>query len=268
MPDHGTFGGLRLIREIEPVALGCGRQARRWIALDDAASTAHVVYALPIHRSGFERRRFVQAADAASRARGAHILPIEAYALDQRRGGMIVTPFVGDMDGLLTLTALVAAKGGRLSPAETLRALIQMLEGLRSLHAAGQVDTALSAERMLVDPKGRLWIELPAFGWLMAKRPGERDELARADTLRVAQVARQCLGAASGAESPGLSGWLVAALSPLDGYPTPAAALAALKAMNPTLPPATLAKPGGEAAPSVGVVRGLMRRLIGLMTPR
>src|SRR5262249_19428627 len=54
-------------------------------------------------------------------------------------------------------------KGGRMGGAEAVRAVLHLREGFGSLHRAGFTDGALGADRVLVDPRGPLLIELPGL---------------------------------------------------------------------------------------------------------
>lgn len=257
MSGDATFGSLRLARELAPTRLGFGRTARRWIGLDEVTSTVRTVYAIPLARVGFARRRFIEAAVDAAGVRGDHILPIEAFSLDARRGGIVVTPFIGDADGLLSLGALVKGRGGSLAGSEVARAVAQLLQALEPLHRAGLCDGALGEDRILIDPRGKVRLELPGMAYLLARRPIDPVEGRREDTRRIASLAAACIR--SDPVSPGVREWLTLAASPLDGFADASAALASFRDR------AGVPVPGPEPAPSpaVGVVRGLMHRIFG-----
>lgn len=273
MWEESTFGALRVVREIAPVEIGYGRSLRRFVGVNDEASTAHLLYCMALGRMGSSRRRFIEAAsEGASMA--AHVLPIEAFSLDLKRGGVLVTPFVGDAGGLVTLGGLLAAKNGRMPVPEVRRALTHLLEGLESIHRAGLVDGALGIERCLVDTRGRIRLELPGLGWLLARRPGHMGELARQDVRTIAGIGLTlCTGVLAGRDGANpttiergvarapepLRRWLMLALSPLDGFATPGEALRVLREICEHAPPVKVETP----VPPVGVLRGLWGRVFG-----
>jgi len=273
MWDEASFGPLRIVREIAPVEIGYGRRLRRFVGVNDDTSTAHLLYCMPLNRMGSSRRRFIQAAsEAASMA--AHVLPIESFSLDVRRGGVMVTPFVGDAGGLVNLANLLVAKNGRMPVPEVRRALAHMLEGLAAIHKAGLVDGAIRIDRCLVDTRGRVRLELPGMGWLLASRPGDRAELVRQDVRAIAEIGLHLsVGQAPAqgrfgieraiASSPdALRRWLTLALSSLDGFATPQEASVRLHELTDG---GVHSRPS-DPAPAVGVLRGLWGRVFGAGT--
>jgi hypothetical protein len=105
-----------------------------------------------------------------------HILAAQWAGLDDQ-GPWAITDFTGDADGIVTLEALLAAKGARLSLEESRRAIEQLLDAARAGHAAGLAHPALNMSEVHVDRNGSLRVELYALGRLLtlsdpAARPG------------------------------------------------------------------------------------------------
>lgn len=167
-PDPTDLGPYQIVRRLRT-----GFDAECWLALHER-HTSHALYRFGPFRDKAERRRFVEALEAVSPLHHTHILPIDQYSLDDAGWGWVVTPFTGNQQGLVRLSGLVQAKGGRLGPTEGERCVTQLLEAYAYGHANGADHGPIAPDQVLVDTRGSVWIEL--FG-LRRRLEG----LARAD---------------------------------------------------------------------------------------
>ncbi len=234
MQAASTFGPYRLIRPAGTTLLGFGRAARRFIAIHERRSTSHVLYVLADADDRLTRKRFFAAVERIAPIRDAHLLKVDAFSLCPLRGCCLVSAYPGGQGGLITLGDLAEQKGGMMNPLEAHRVAAHMLGGLITLHAAGLADGAFAAPRTMVDPHGRIVLELPGLAWLLSGTPGERDELVRQDVRAAAAVIWRVLTgqiydpAAMITAPTGWRRWFALAMDPLGGFPSAAAALAAL----------------------------------------
>ncbi len=239
--DRRSFGQYRLVRALDPTRIGPRESdparsptARRWAAVNDAQASGHLVYTLELAKHRLNARRFVAALERISRVHQQHLLPVEAYSLDDELGGCVVTPYLGDPGGVVTLEELLDAKGGRLGPLEVQRAVTQLLGGIAHAHAQGVADGNLWLDRVHVDPRGSLLIELLGL-WREMWRGGDvAMVVARDDVRAVAAMAYRMLTGVEHGTGPGgeidrrWEAWLRRGLDPIDGFATAAEALADL----------------------------------------
>jgi hypothetical protein len=268
MEASGWFGPYQLLRPLDPARVGPADstypQARRWAALHERDHTGHLIYSLGTARDRFAKKRFLAAAEKLAPVRHAHLLTIESYALSDKLGACLVAPYSGHQGGVVTLGELIEHKGGRLPAAEAQRALTHLLEGVSALHDAGVADGALGLDRIHVDPRGSLLIELPGFWRAQRSLPQLTDIDRRADICAVATMGHQMLtGAASPEGPPSLPAdidprwraWLTIGLDPLEGFATASDALR-------SLPAASFAAP---TEPKPGLVRSLLGKIKSVM---
>lgn len=227
------IGAFRLIRPLEG---GGGGWSERWMALDERSLVTHLAYRFRLRGGMGDQRRFLSAVEAVSGLRLPHVLPIEYVTLKTEAGPLegawLVTPFTGNLEGLVTLESLLLAKGGRMSAVEVERAIGQVLETIEAAHAVGQVHGALRLEEILVDPRGSVVIELYGLrrrlmGAAMVAAPE-----AIVDEVRsvVAMAYRLLTGVEAGepaisasrlsAEAAGWETWFEMGLDPLRGFTT------------------------------------------------
>ncbi|HYE60690.1 MAG TPA: hypothetical protein VD997_01725 [Phycisphaerales bacterium] len=232
------FGPYRLVRALEPTRVGPREsnpvrspQALRWSAVHERETSGHLVYTLELAKHRLNARRFTSALEAISVLRHAHVLPIETYALDEQWGGVVVSPYLGDPGGVVTLDELVEAKGGRMDPFEVQRSATHMLEALAAAHSCGLADGNLWLDRVHVDPRGSLHIELLGL-WREMWRGGDVAEVvARDDVRSVAAMAFRMLTGVEHGTGPGApldrrwEHWLRRGLDPIDGFTTAEEAL-------------------------------------------
>jgi hypothetical protein len=173
----------------------------------------------------------------------------------------LVAPYPGHHAGVVTLTELLDHKGGQMSGAEAMRAVGHLLEGLAGTHRAGIVDGALGPDRVHVDPRGSLLIELPGLWWGLSRRVEPGPEDFRADLRAVVALAHRLVTGVSplrGVTSlsrdadPRWRAWLSRGLDSLEGFASADEALAALPRSAPAL-----------VEPKPGFVRALLDRIRG-----
>lgn len=131
--------------------------AKRWLALHEPTQTSRMMYRF---KAGDAVARCATALDGLKSFNHGHVLGIEAMAADRGGDVWVDTLYPGNQDGLVTLAGLLEAKGGRMSPHETMRALEHLLDAAGAAHEAGLCHGWLSLDEVLVDPRGRLLIEL------------------------------------------------------------------------------------------------------------
>lgn len=153
--DEARLGPYRLVRPLDP-----GRLATRWLALHERSRTSHVVHGFGICHDKAERRRFLSAVESVARLSHMHLLPVEQFSFTASNRGCVITPYTGNQEGLVTLTQLLEAKGGRMLTSEADRALTQIIEAVRYAHERGQHHGPLHMDEVLVDRRGCVQIEL------------------------------------------------------------------------------------------------------------
>lgn len=226
------FGPYKLIRSLAPVD-----GWERSIALHERDDTDHLVYRHPAV-DGSERRRLLAAIEPVAGVRHPHLLEISAYSLDEQDRLCLVTPYTGNQEGLLTLADLVRRKSGRLEVPEAARCVQHLLEGVAAARAAGLSGGPVEADRVQVDRRGSLRIEL--YGLPPADRR-VRGVCTAADEVRAIaalavwlltglqqDVAPTRISRIAGRQARNWEPWLEAALDPLGGFESPAEALDAL----------------------------------------
>jgi|SoiMethySBSTD1v2_1073268.scaffolds.fasta_scaffold477970_1 serine/threonine protein kinase len=253
------IGPYQLVRQLEGSV-----PAERWLAFNQSDQTTHVAYRFKLSQDKSEQRRFIAAVEAMSPLSHPHLLPIEQFSLVVGGGAWIVTPYTGSHDGLVTLSALVRDKGGRLEPQETERALIQLLEAMEHAHSEGHVHGALRAEEILVDRRGSLSVEL--YG--LRRRLGAMGGTAASEVIRDEVRSLVGLGywllTGLPAEDPRIEAgrliprldrrwddWFNEGLDPLGGFATAGETLAGLPGI----------RRGVEGRERVGPVRTVLGRM-------
>lgn len=149
------FGPFILTRPLHAGPLG-----ERWLALHEGDSTSHVLTRLPLAGAGgaVSAKSFLRAVEAAGRFSHSHATGVEMYGEDEGTG-WIVSPFVGDRRGVVTLNTLMREKGGYLSPVEARHAVVQLLEVARDAHGRGMCHGAIGLDEVIVDRSGSVLVE-------------------------------------------------------------------------------------------------------------
>jgi serine/threonine protein kinase len=234
------IGPYRLIRQLQPGGLG-----ERWLAFNEADQSDHVAHRFRMGYDKAEQRRFIAAVEALSSLAHPHLLPIEQLCLNVGGGGWIVTPFTGSHDGLVTLDSLSRDKGGRMTPPEAERALVQVLEGIEYAHAQGHHHGPVDPAEVLIDRRGSLAIELYGLRRRMGGMANRAAaEVARDEVRSIVQVGYWLLTGLP-AEEPRIQAgrlmprldhrwdeWFNEGLDAASGFSTPSDALAALPCMR------------------------------------
>lgn len=176
LASRPRIGPYILTRDLGPSALG-----DRQLALHESDYSSHVLHRLRPAQSEAEERRWLDACEAAQAFRHPHTLPIERFGLDDGQV-WIITPYTGDVDGLVTLGGLLRAKGGYFAPAEARQAIIQLLEVARDAHDLGLAHGHIALDEVLVDRRGSLLIE--HYGLLRAAASPGPNPLAQRDEVR------------------------------------------------------------------------------------
>lgn len=182
--ERRQFGPYRFVRPLEPSDL-----ATRWLALHVRAQTSHLIHEFEPGMDRPERRRLLNALDALSTLSHPHLLQIERYALSQSGGVCVVTPYPGHQDGLLTLDRLLEAKGGRMSPYEAERAVLQILDAAAFAHRLGYCHGLLRVEEVLIDRHGSVAIEHYGLRRRLAGLDGSNQELIRDEVRCAVEIA-------------------------------------------------------------------------------
>lgn len=167
-------------RIVRPLARG--PLSWRWLAVHERDLTTHVIHELIARHDKVERRRFLSAFDALSELDHTHLLRVDYVSLLHGGRAVLVTPFTGNQEGLITLGGLLDSKGGRMAPSEVDRAMTQLLDAVRFAHARRRHHGPVSLDEVLVDRHGRLFIEFYGMArMLKGLTPGnselERDEV-------------------------------------------------------------------------------------------
>lgn len=234
------IGSYRLVQQLEP-----GRLAERWLAFDEEHESTHLAHRFRTGSGRYEQRKLIESIERLSPLAHPHILPIERFTLGHDHSAWIVTPYTGNLEGLVTLANLADEKGGRMSPSETERALIQLLEAAEFAHGAGFHHGPLSADEVMVDRRGSLSVELYGLGRLLASPgPTPAVEVTRDEVRSIVEIGYWLLTGLS-AEEPRIRAdrlnpkldhrwdeWFNEGLDPMAGFQSAGEALAALPGMR------------------------------------
>ena len=266
MPDgfsdgEDALGPYRLLRDAGRTLLGPGLAARRWIAINERTLANHVVYALDGCRGRARVRRVMAAAEAVANHEGGHVLPIESVTVCARRGVCLVAAYAGHNMGLCSVGDLIRQRGTGLAGAESRRAIVQVGCALSAMHERRMCDGALSIARLLVDRSGKIHVELAGL-WAAVVGYSCNAETVRDDVRAMVRLACEMIDPGATGRRGEFAGWLADGLDPVGGYETAAAAMARLPDA------ASLAGGPAPAEPRVGVFRGLLDRIKGVVNAR
>lgn len=202
------FGPYRLVRALEAGPLG-----ERWLAVHEVDLSSHVVHRFAARPDKSGQRRFLSAVESVAGLEHPHLAPVEMFALCPLGRGCIVTPYTGNQDGLVTLDALVAAKGGRLTPIEAERAVTHLLEAMEYAEGRGVMHGPLSGSEVVVDRHGRVSIELYGLGMALAGQ-ARNSELVRDEVRSAVEIAYRLITGLPAEEPRIAAGKLVKKLEP------------------------------------------------------
>jgi hypothetical protein len=143
---------MRVVRDLAPSAVG-----ERWLSLDESRHTSHVIHVIRCDQQAAPRVAAVL--ESLKRATDPHVLRVDH--VERRDDAWIVlTEYPGHSDGVITLDALVAAKGGRLTAPESARGIRHLVDALLHIHVLGVCNGTLDTAQCLVDRHGRVVLEL------------------------------------------------------------------------------------------------------------
>ncbi|MEM8758636.1 MAG: hypothetical protein AAGF47_12755 [Planctomycetota bacterium] len=163
-----SFGPYELVRPLRHAS-----HAERYLAVQPERLTNHVAYRVTLDDTAEARQLFLDAIDSAAAVTSPHALPIEQFSMTSPIEAWVISPFVGDHDGLLLLSDLLGDKGGMLEPAEVRRAVGQLLEAADAGAQRGLPHGPLGIDDVQVDRRGSIRIEL--YGLRAAADPSGRD---------------------------------------------------------------------------------------------
>lgn len=140
--------------------LGSWGTAPRYLAIQGETGENRCLYRLDVCDSSADRRRFVEAVRRCAAVRLSHALPIEKFSFDREGVLWLVTPYLGNHEGLLTLDEITRARGEALGAIELERCVEHMLLALGEARRHNLSHGPIRREELLVDPRGSVWIEL------------------------------------------------------------------------------------------------------------
>ncbi len=256
------FGPYRLIRALEPLA-----GWERFIALDERFDTDHLIYRHPALPEAADRRRLMAAVAPMASLRHPHLTELTAYSFDEQDRLCLVTAYTGNQEGLVTLADLVERKNGRMEVPEVALCVEHLLTAVSAARRAGLSDAPLGPERIQIDRRGAVRIEL--YGLPRADRRVEGVCTASDEVRAIAEMAvwlltgiRQDIaisgvGRLAGRAARAWEPWLEAALDPLQGFDSPDEALAVL--------PSRPARSDEAPAPEIVVPPAVGSRIAGVL---
>lgn len=247
--EGAFFGPYRLVRRLQS-----SRHAARWLGLHVRQQSSHVVHVFPLCADRSESRRFTQAFERLATLSHPHILKAEQFSFSATGLPVVVTPYTGNQDGLLTLGRLLDLKGGQLGVFEAERAARQLLETIAFGHEHGIPHGLLALDEVLVDRHGSLFIE--HYGLRMASRAELRTPDLDLDEVRaVVSLAYQMMTGLEAGEplippsrvvrriDKAWDGWFAAGLTPTSGFESAAAAIEAMPSRAGAVPPSAVETP-------------------------
>lgn len=221
--ERTMLGPFVFERELGPCPLG-----RRFLAEHERAQSMHVLYEITTCRDRADQRRFVEHAPTLCELRHPHILPVERLSITDDEP-WLVTPYTGNQEGLVTLGALLAAKG-TMSPQEAGRAVTQLLQALQYAHERGVHNGPVDVEQVLVDRHGCVFIELFGVRRMLDGLRRGNAELAADEVRSVVEIGYRLI-TGQPAEEPRIEAsrlarkldrrwdeWFETGLDPLGGY--------------------------------------------------
>jgi hypothetical protein len=237
------IGDYKLIRPLEPAPLhaplAAPAGAQRWLAFNEPEQSAHIAYRFKLAR--MDPMAFRAAAEAGRPLCHPHLLPVETLEIGPAGSAWVFAPFTGNHDGLVTLRSLLEDKGGRITPVEAERAMVQLLGAVEHAHAAGFQHGDVSVDEILVDRRGSLSIELYGLRRRMGGLGGPpASEVIKDEVRSIVQIGYQLVTGLSADEPlipasrliPRLErrwdDWFQEGLDPFGGFAGAAAALGAL----------------------------------------
>jgi len=100
------------------------------------------------------------------------MIPIDEIIIDETRHVWLITPYLGDWSGMLSLEEALVAKGGQLPVLEATRAITHIRAALDSSQTLGVALPNLTIDQLILCPRGTLAVELPGVAEIL-ESPGE-----------------------------------------------------------------------------------------------
>jgi hypothetical protein len=227
------FGPYRLVRPLEPFA-----GWERFIALHERDDTDHLIYRHPALHEAADRRRLMAAIGPLAALRHPHLTELTAYSFDEQDRMCLVSPYTGNQEGLVTLADLVARKNGRMEVAEVALCVEHLLDAVATARRAGLSDGPIEADRVQIDRRGSVRIEL--YGLPRADRRAAGVCAASDEVRAIAElcvwlltgirqdIAPTGISRLAGRAARAWEPWLETALDPVRGFESPDEALESL----------------------------------------
>jgi serine/threonine protein kinase len=239
------IGPFKLVQQLE-----AGPLAERWLALDEREESTHVAHRFRPGTDRNELRRLVDGMERLSGLSHPHLLPIEFFTLEKAtlgkgEGAWIVTPYTGNLEGLVTLSGLREHKGGQMPPVEVERTLMHLLEASEHAHSTGFRHGPMATEEILVDRRGSVLVELYGLRRIIqGTEAGPPGEVEREEVRSIVEIGYRLLTGLS-AEEPRIRAdrlitkldhrwdeWFEAGLDPMAGFLSAGEALASLPSLR------------------------------------
>jgi len=156
------IGGFAFARKIPSITI-----AQRWVvtAQDGTARTAYRLHERPAPRAMAQLRDLIG-------REAPHMIPIDEIIIDETRHVWLITPYLGDWSGMLSLEEALVAKGGQLPVLEATRAITHIRAALDSSQTLGVALPNLTIDQLILCPRGTLAVELPGVAEIL-ESPGE-----------------------------------------------------------------------------------------------
>lgn len=215
-PPEGV-GALRVVRDLAPSAVG-----ERWLSLDEARHTSHVIHVIRCEPPAADRVEHVL--DRLRKATDPHVLRVD-HVERRDQAWIVLTEYPGHSDGVITLDALVAAKGGRLTGPESARGIRHLVDALLHIHTLGVRNGGLDTAQCLVDRHGRVVLELAGVAAAIGGA-GTQDQLEREEVCSLGLLGHRLFSGVGPGETrlprtridAAWERWLTRSIASMDGY--------------------------------------------------
>ncbi|MBL8745224.1 MAG: protein kinase family protein [Phycisphaerae bacterium] len=213
--------------------------AERFTAVNSADNTPALLYRIgPGNNPAPTRERALRYLTS---CRHPHLQRIERITSDAEGSTWIIAEYPGSHSGLLTLAELLSHKPtGTLSEREVWHTTSHLLAALDELHQQSIAHGTIRADDILVDPRGRVLIELPGANNALHPTSLPLDHTIREDLRSVARLVYELLTGipcnderlpvkkAIGFRGRRWDRWIGLALEPAGGFATAREAIARL----------------------------------------
>lgn len=188
--------------EYSPAVLGCSLRRRlpactlgkRWAAIDSASGEAALIYQLdPKHLQRTAADALTDMLRAGSLGHP-HVMRVRRGEVARDASVHLVADYPGTRRGLKSVADLAGQKTtGVFEPGEARAAAEHALGALTHAHAAGFAHGWLRIDEALVDPRGRIVLELFGVARALLTDPPPIEDARRADVRSVAAILHEML---------------------------------------------------------------------------